>query len=251
MCRLRTCPVDSGYASRNPSACSSCHGSPKSQSAFFTPHGGFLAANLINASLRKKHDDILNEDEDIHLEKDGFLAVTNYITGVETLFKPPARISFSKEPPREETTFSSEEYVRSNPEARSSVFHSRLEQALEKEVAKKELLEVSLALDSSDAEHPRGLGIRIVGINMVRCVDGMLNIYVKRIIDDSIAGCDGRIHVDDHIVEVNGISLVGVTQKTASETLNGIGKWCSNLEGKVHFVLARGPNKPKETLSFI
>ena len=82
-----------------------------------------------------------------------------------------------------------------------------------------------------------------------------LNIYVKRVVEDSVAGCDGRIRVNDHIVEVslvitttvtttitiitititaftaftiititmfqvNGISLVGVSQKLAAQTLS-------------------------------
>ena len=55
---------------------------------------------------------------------------------------------------------------------------------------------------------------------MIHGVSDKLNIYVKRIIDDSVAGCDGRILVNDHIVEVNGISLVGVSQKLAAQTLS-------------------------------
>jgi len=54
-----------------------------------------------------------------------------------------------------------------------------------------------------------------------------------------VAGRDGRIFVNDHIVEVNGISLVGVSQKLAAQTLSNCAI-CPET-GKVHFVLARSP----------
>merc|ERR1712079_902533 len=48
---------------------------------------------------------------------------------------------------------------------------------------------------------------------------------------------DGRILVNDHIIEVNGISLVGVSQKLAAQTLSNCA--ISPETGTVHFVLAR------------
>ena len=72
-----------------------------------------------------------------------------------------------------------------------------------------------------------------------------LNIYIKRVLEDSVAGHDGRIRVNDQIVEVNGVSLVGVSQKVAATTLSN----CSVLPdtGSVHFVLARPPTTSKTT----
>merc|ERR1712192_275744 len=93
---------------------------------------------------------------------------------------------------------------------------------------------------------PPSLGIRVIGVNMIHGVPGKLNIYVKRVVEDSVAGCDGRIRVNDHIVEVNGISLVGVSQKLAAQTLSNCAI-CPET-GTVHFVLARPPLENGEPL---
>ena len=81
------------------------------------------------------------------------------------------------------------------------------------------------------------LGIRVVGVNMIHGVQDKLNIYVKKVVDESLAGKDGRIMINDHIIEVNGISLVGVSQKLAAQTLSNCA--ISPETGTVHFVLAR------------
>jgi len=99
-------------------------------------------------------------------------------------------------------------------------------------------VEVDLVMESG-VTPPPSLGIRVIGVNMIHGVPDKLNIYVKRIVEDSVAGCDGRIRVNDHIVEVNGISLVGVSQKLASQTLSNCAI-CPDT-GTVHFVLARPP----------
>lgn len=96
----------------------------------------------------------------------------------------------------------------------------------------------------SGVSPPPSLGIRVIGVNMIHGVPDKLNIYVKRIVEDSVAGCDGRILVNDHIVEVNGISLVGVSQKLASQTLSNCAI-CPET-GTVHFVLARPPKDAEE-----
>ena len=49
---------------------------------------------------------------------------------------------------------------------------------------------------------PPTLGIRVIGVNMIHGVPDKLNIYVKRVLEGSVAGLDGRIKVNDHIVEV-------------------------------------------------
>ena len=38
---------------------------------------------------------------------------------------------------------------------------------------------------------------------MIHGVPDKLNIYVKKVMEGSVAGIDGRILVNDHIVEVN------------------------------------------------
>merc|ERR1719499_677945 len=98
-------------------------------------------------------------------------------------------------------------------------------------------------MDSS-VSPPPSLGIRVIGVNMIHGVQDKLNIYVKRVVEDSVAGLDGRILVNDHIIEVNGISLVGVSQKLAAQTLSNCAI-CPET-GTVHFVLARPRSEEEE-----
>ena len=42
----------------------------------------------------------------------------------------------------------------------------------------------------------------MIGVNMIHGVPDKLNIYVKRVMENSVAGLDNRIKVNDHIVEV-------------------------------------------------
>ena len=104
------------------------------------------------------------------------------------------------------------------------------------QVAKMTLVEVDLTVNS-EVSPPSSLGIRVVGVNMIHGVQDKLNIYIKKVVDDSLTGADGRIKINDHIVEVNGVSLVGVSQKFAAQTLSNCA--ISPETGTVHFVLAR------------
>ena len=102
------------------------------------------------------------------------------------------------------------------------------------------MVEVDLVVNNNITPAP-SLGIRVVGVNMIHGVQDKLNIYVKKVVADSLAGNDGRIQVNDHIIEVNGISLVGVSQKLAAQTLSNCA--ISPETGTVHFVLARPQEK--------
>merc|ERR1711983_612202 len=107
------------------------------------------------------------------------------------------------------------------------------------------MVEVDLTVNNN-VSPPPSLGIRVVGVNMIHGVQDKLNIYVKKVVDDSLAGKDGRIKVNDHIIEVNGISLVGVSQKLAAQTLSNCA--ISPETGTVHFVLARPHSEAQEMM---
>lgn len=195
--------------------------------------------NHASNKLTSQFESFLNPDESIEEdphEDAGLYLIVNKATGVETLFKPPSRLRWSPEKPRVDLTFSPGEYERCSPIPRSHIFHSRLAWELEKQLDKLDLLEVDLEMDSS-LSPPPSLGIRVIGVNMIHGVQDKLNIYVKKVVEDSVAGLDGRIQVNDHIVSVNGISLVGVSQKLAAQTLSNCAI-CPET-GTVHFVLGR------------
>jgi len=242
---------DSALSSRS-SSISLDQESPEFGKQFFAPAdyeacdfaANLLASNL-NNSLRETFLDILNKDEDIEQDEDELLLITNRVTGSETLFKPPSRLTFCKSPPQVANTHSSEDYDRNNAIPRNHLFHARLEYELEKQIDKMDLVEVDLVMETG-VSPPPSLGIRVIGVNMIHGVPDKLNIYVKRVVEDSVAGCDGRIRVNDHIVEVNGISLVGVSQKLAAQTLSNCAI-CPET-GTVHFVLARPPLENGEPL---
>jgi len=201
-----------------------------------------LNAKLYFPSLKDKFSNILTLDEDIRRDDDNdeLFVVVNTVTGIETMYKPPSRLKFCHTPSYS-TTYSMDEYDRGNPIPRSQLFHSRLEYELEKQVANMDLVEVELIVNNDISPSP-SLGIRVVGVNMIHGVQDKLNIYVKKVVEDSLAGRDGRILLNDHIIEVNGVSLVGVSQKLAAQTLSHCA--ISPETGTVHFVLAR-PRVPE------
>jgi len=241
MCRKRNVSDgDSGFDSALSSRSSSISLDQEhefSKEPLFTP-----CLSPPDLSLREEWSHLLDPEEELEREEQLLLFI-NRVTGQETLFKPPTRLKFSSLPPSEHLTHSGADYDRNNTIPRSALFHARLEYELEKQIQDMDLVEVNLVMKPG-LTPPPSLGIRVIGVNMIHGVPDTLNIFVKRIVEDSVAGLDGHIKVNDQIVEVNGTSLIGVSQRLAAQTLSNCAI-CPDT-GTVHFVLARPPGSSKQ-----
>ncbi|XP_028844785.1 neurabin-2 [Denticeps clupeoides] len=169
------------------------------------------------------------EDEDETYEPE---SSCSEIPGLPAEEEPPPsrKIRFSANPIKVFTTYSNEDYDRRNDDVDPMAASAEYE--LEKRVERLDLFPVELEKDND------GLGISIIGMGAGADMGlEKLGIFVKTVTEGGAAHRDGRIQVNDLIVEVDGTSLVGVTQSFAASVLR-------NTSGTVRFMIGR--EKPGE-----
>ncbi|XP_068567160.1 neurabin-1 isoform X1 [Cebidichthys violaceus] len=190
-------------------------------------------------SCTDPEDDLYGDDEDIVYDPGSDLTEIPGLPQENKEDVPPKRkIRFSTAVITVFNTYSNEDYDRRNEEV--DPVASSAEYELEKRVEKLELFPVELEKDED------GLGISIIGMG-VGADAGLekLGIFVKTVIEGGAAERDTRIKVNDQIVEVDGTSLVGVTQSFAASVLR-------NTSGVVRFVIGRErPGQQSEVATLI
>ena len=140
-------------------------------------------------------------------------------------YKTPSRVSFSGAPIRQFSTHSKEDYDRRNEDVNPAAASADYE--LEKRLDMMEVFPVELF------KGKEGLGLSVLGMGTGTDVgEEKLCIYIKNLTDGGAADRDGRMRVHDLIIEVNGVSLIGVNQAFAASVLR-------DVTGKVIFLLGR------------
>ncbi|XP_059510126.1 syntaxin-binding protein 4 isoform X2 [Stegostoma tigrinum] len=98
-------------------------------------------------------------------------------------------------------------------------------------------------VDFTDCEN--GLGIKVIG-GLRELTGEEYGVYVKRILPGGLASVDGQLQPGDQILEVNGESLVGVTNESAVEILRA-----ASSSNNMRLMIARDEQGRREFLELL